>query len=71
MTFGPSATTLVGLEAGLEPIPGLLEGLFECIGSEPGAIFNAVFWASTHKDLVEDSGAHFSPSELLKDQVLS
>jgi len=68
LTFGPLATTLVGPKAGLEPLPGLSEGLLECIGSELGDLFNVGYWASPQKYLVEDdSRAHFSPSEIIND----
>jgi hypothetical protein len=59
----------VGLDVGMEPLPGLSEGLFECIGSKPEAIFNVGYWASPQKYLVvDDSRAHFPPSELINDQ---
>jgi hypothetical protein len=63
LTFGSSATTMSGFVSGLDPLPGLLVGVFECIGLEPGALFNAGFWDSQQKVLaVDNSGAHFSPS---------
>jgi hypothetical protein len=59
---------LSGFDPGLDPLPGLSEGDFVCIGSEPGALFVGDCWGTQQKDLpVADSCAQFSLSEIIND----
>jgi hypothetical protein len=68
LDFELSVATLSGFVPGLDPPPGLSEGDFSCLSSEPGALFADDCRGTQPKVLQEVvSCAQFSPSELITD----
>jgi hypothetical protein len=68
LVYESPVVSLTRFEPGLDPLPGLTECNYVCIGFEPGALFDGDCWGTQQKYLlVADSCAQLSLLEVFND----
>jgi hypothetical protein len=68
LDYDMSMASLLGFIPGMDPLLGLPQGDFSCIGSKPGDIFADDCWGTQQKSFPETiSCARFSPLEIITD----